>query len=139
MMTLCLVSFLYHSVLWALTKNGKRVRNGTGTQLTSVVSKRSNHRSRSQTTVAKKLNQFLAEGRAYEHGQKKIEEYTGRCLCWYLSGMVMSELYLVILNLDLPFPDHFAGWTRDRWLVAQNAAEGGWLQPSELPDITTDD
>ncbi|KAJ7710308.1 hypothetical protein B0H14DRAFT_2646063 [Mycena olivaceomarginata] len=76
---------------------------------------------RSQANVAKKLDRFLAEGGAYERGQKKIEEYT------------------VILNLDLPFPDHFAGWTRDRWLVAQNAAEGGWLQPSELPDITTDD
>ncbi|KAJ7199378.1 hypothetical protein GGX14DRAFT_373164, partial [Mycena pura] len=37
------------------------------------------------------------------------------------------------------FPDHFAGWKRDRKLVAQKAAEGGWLDPSELPDITTDD
>ncbi|KAJ7185107.1 hypothetical protein GGX14DRAFT_409325 [Mycena pura] len=29
--------------------------------------------------------------------------------------------------------------TRDRRLVAQKAAEGGWLDLSELPDITTDD
>lgn len=41
--------------------------------------------------------------------------------------------------LDIPFPDHFAGGLRDRKLVRQKAAEGGWLDPSELPDITTDD
>ena len=45
----------------------------------------------------------------------------------------------MVFELDLPFPDHFAGWKRDRKLVAQKAAEGGWLDPSELPDITTDD
>jgi hypothetical protein len=46
---------------------------------------------------------------------------------------------LAIFQLNLPFPNHFSGWMRDRRLVVQNAAEGGWLAPSELPDITTDD
>ncbi|KAJ7751171.1 hypothetical protein B0H14DRAFT_2636086 [Mycena olivaceomarginata] len=67
------------------------------------------------------MSQFLAEGRrVYEHGQKKIEEHT------------------VIFDLDLLFPDHFAGGTRDYMLMAQNVVEGGWLELSELPDIMTD-
>jgi hypothetical protein len=44
----------------------------------------------------------------------------------------------VIFDLDLLFPDHFAGGTRDYMLMAQNVVEGGWLEPSELPDIMTD-
>jgi hypothetical protein len=45
---------------------------------------------------------------------------------------------IVIFDLDLLFPDHFAGGTRDYMLMAQNVVEGGWLEPSELPDIMID-
>jgi hypothetical protein len=48
-------------------------------------------------------------------------------------------VFLAIFVLDRPFSDHFAGGLRDCKLVAQKAAEGGWVDPSELPDIMTDD
>jgi hypothetical protein len=48
-----------------------------------------------------------------------------KCLNWYLA----------VFEPDLPFSDHFAGGTRNCILVTQKAAEGGRLDPSELPDI----
>jgi hypothetical protein len=56
-------------------------------------------------------------------------------------GSILQGLsgVLAIFQLDLPFPDHFSGWMRDRTLLVQNVAQGGWLAPSKLPDITTDD
>ncbi|KAJ7207539.1 hypothetical protein GGX14DRAFT_567485 [Mycena pura] len=83
--------------------------------------KRSGHCGKGEATTAKKMGQYLAEDGVYQRGQKKIEKLTA------------------VFELDLPFPDHFTGWKRDRKLVAQKAAEGGWLDPSELPDITTND
>ncbi|KAJ7504608.1 hypothetical protein B0H11DRAFT_2221335 [Mycena galericulata] len=83
--------------------------------------KRPGHRGKGEATTAKKMGRYLAEGGAYQRGQKKIEELTA------------------VFELDLPFPDHFAGGTRNRTLVGQKAAEDCWLDPSELPDITTDD
>ncbi|KAJ7431717.1 hypothetical protein B0H11DRAFT_2210088 [Mycena galericulata] len=96
---------------------GKR----TGTEPTAAGSKRPGHRGKGEATTAKKMGRYLAEGGAYQRGQKKIEELTA------------------VFELDLPFPDHFAGGTRNRTLVGQKAAEDCWLDPSELPDITTDD
>ncbi|KAJ7815266.1 hypothetical protein B0H14DRAFT_2603647 [Mycena olivaceomarginata] len=95
----------------AIRGMGKR----TGTEPTAADSKRPGHRGKGEVTTAKKMGRYLADGGVYQCGQKKIEELTETAR-----------------SLDRRLQ-------RAAGCRGQLAAEGSWLDPSELPDITTDD
>ncbi|KAJ7020270.1 hypothetical protein C8F04DRAFT_1275325 [Mycena alexandri] len=75
---------------------------------------------RSEGSRDERKARYLKKGGTYEKGQEKLQRHTK------------------IIKCEVPFPDHFAGWTRDGEMVKRMVKELWPTLPADLPNASND-